>query len=386
MSLTLPTRVGPDASSRPAPVSQPSGLVAPRRASGLGLDAPDRALMARCLAYLFGAGAALALVSLAVSGASELSAADIFIPQAGYALAAIGVVAILLVNHDRLPLWTFQLTLAAGTALISFVIYWSGDPTSAYTMLYVWIALYAFYFFRLPQAFFQVACVALAYGVVLHFREAIAVPTARWLITVGTVLAAGILIAMLKRRVETLVDGLSDSAKTDSLTGLLNRRGFDEHFHYELERARRGSGRLSLVLLDLDHFKEVNDRFGHAAGDGVLERLGGVLIASKRQTDTVARVGGEEFALLLPESDARGALTLCERVRVRVRDAFADSGASVTAASAIDRTLTVSLGIATFPRDGTTPAELLAAADRALYEAKRLGRDRTVTHAALVEA
>jgi diguanylate cyclase (GGDEF)-like protein len=337
--------------------------------------------MARCLAYLFGAGAALALVAFVLPNNRQSTATGIFIPQASYALAAIAVVAILLINFDRLPLWTFQFTLSAGTALISFVIYVSGDPTSAYTMFYVWIGLYAFYFFRLPQAFFQVAFVALLYGAVLHFKEGVAVPTARWLITVGTVVAAGILIAALKARVETLVERLSDSARTDALTGLLNRRGFEECFEYELERARRGSGRLSVVLLDLDYFKVVNDRFGHAVGDGALERLGDMLLAIKRQIDTAARIGGEEFALLLPESDTGGAFTLCERIRERVSDSLAEEvlpgGAGPT-----QFPLTVSLGIASFPLGGTTPAELLSAADQALYLAKREGRDRTVVHSA----
>lgn len=326
--------------------------------------------MARCLAYLFGAGAALALVSLALPDSSESSAVALFLPQAGYSIAAIGVVAILLVNFDRLPLWTFQLTLSAGTALISFVIYLSGDPTSAYTMFYVWIALYAFYFFRMVEAAIQVAFVALAYGAVLHYKEAIAAPTARWLITVGTVLVAGVLIALLKRRVEVLVARLSDTARTDPLTGLLNRRGFDESFELELERARRASGRLSVILLDLDHFKVVNDRFGHVSGDEALERLGAVLVTTKRQIDTAARVGGEEFALLLPGADAPGAFSLCERMRTRVAETFSSERFP----------LTVSLGVASFALDGTTASELLAAADRALYEAKRLGRNRTVAN------
>jgi diguanylate cyclase (GGDEF)-like protein len=334
--------------------------------------------MARCLAYLFGAGAGLALVAFALPDTSQTGATEIFIPQASYALAAAAVMAILLVNFDRLPLWTFQLTLTAGTALISFVIYLTGDPTSAYTMFYVWIALYAFYFFSLPHAFFQVGFVALAYGAVLHFKEGLAVPTARWLITVGTVLAAGILVAMLKRRVETLVERLSESAKTDPLTGLLNRRGFEEYFEYELERARRGSGRLALVLLDLDYFKVVNDRYGHAVGDEVLERLGAVLMSVKRQIDAAARIGGEEFAVLLPESDTDGAYVVCERIRRRVSETFAE--ADIPGIDGPGLPLTVSLGIASFPNGGTSQPELLSSADRALYDAKRQGRDRTVVH------
>jgi diguanylate cyclase (GGDEF)-like protein len=367
MCLTLSSRVGAD-------TRRPAGLT--RRVS------QDRSLMARCLAYLFGSGAALALFSLVLSDRSEASAADILIPPGDYAIAAVVVVAVLLINHNRLPLWTFHLTLAAGTALISFVIYTSRDPASAYTMLYVWVALYAFYFFRLPQAFLQVACVGIGYGLVLRYQEAVAVPAARWMITVGTVIAAGFLVAFLKTRVETLVERASDSARTDALTGLLNRRGFDECFDYELERARRGSGRLSLVLLDLDYFKEVNDRLGHAAGDCALERLGGVLIATKRQVDVAARVGGEEFALLLPDSDADGAFSVCERVRHRVRETLA-AELPAPVERPVDRPLTVSLGIASFPVDGTSPAELLRAADRALYEAKRLGRDRTVAGASV---
>jgi diguanylate cyclase (GGDEF)-like protein len=386
MGPTLSSRVGPEAPVEPAAARAVTGGPNPTRPAALRRRAPDRSMMARCLAYLFGAGASLALVSLALPNDSSSTATDIVIPQAGYAVAAIGVVAILLVNFNRLPLWTYHLTLIAGTALISFVIASSGDPTSAYTMFYVWIALYAFYFFGWAEAFFQVACVAVAYGAVLHFSDRVSVATARWLITVGTVLSAGILIAMLKNRVDTLVERLSDSARTDPLTGLLNRRGFDECFEYELERARRGSGRLSIVLLDLDYFKFVNDRFGHAVGDGALARLGGVLVTTKRQIDTAARVGGEEFALILPETDAEGAFLVCERLRKRVRQAFSRDDFPSGAAARMDGPLTVSLGVASFPLDGTTPSDLLAGADQALYEAKRGGRDRTVVRTAPTSA
>jgi diguanylate cyclase (GGDEF)-like protein len=374
MSVMLSNSLA-EAEASAVPGRPPQDGTSRDRPAGLRRQAPDRSLMARCLAYLFGAGAALALVAFVLPDSTDLRSTDIFIPQAGYVVAAIGVVAILLASFERLPTWTFHLTLVAGTALISWVIYESGDPTSAYTMFYVWIALYAFYFFRLHQAFLQVAVVAFSYGAVLHFKEAVAVPTARWLITVGTVLAAGILVAALRNRVEILVERLSDSAKTDPLTGLLNRRGFDECFEYELERARRGSGRLCLVLLDLDHFKFVNDRFGHAVGDGALERLGDVLMATKRQTDTAARIGGEEFALLLPESDSEGAFAVCERVRERVREAFARHDFP---GAGPEPPLTISLGIASFPIDGVVPPELLASADEALYEAKRQGRNRTI--------
>jgi two-component system, cell cycle response regulator len=130
----------------------------------------------------------------------------------------------------------------------------------------------------------------------------------------------------------------------------------------------------------------VNDRFGHAVGDGALERLGGILVTTKRQIDTAARVGGEEFALLLPETDAEGAFLVCERLRMRVRQAFSADDFPRDGAVRMDGPLTVSLGVASFPLDGTTPGELLAGADQALYDAKRGGRDRTVVRSALAPA
>jgi diguanylate cyclase (GGDEF)-like protein len=149
------------------------------------------------------------------------------------------------------------------------------------------------------------------------------------------------------------------------------RPEFDERFRLELERARRGTGRLCLVLLGLDR-----DRIGHAPPADALDRLGAVLIVVKRQIDAAARIGGDEFGLLLPESDTQGALTLCDRVRTRLLEAHGDD----------DMSLTVSFGVASFPLDGATAPELLAAADRALHEAKRLGGNRTVTHAEILDA
>jgi diguanylate cyclase (GGDEF)-like protein len=133
------------------------------------------------------------------------------------------------------------------------------------------------------------------------------------------------------------------------------------------------------VLLDLDYFKVVNDRFGHAVGDEVLERLGSVLMSIKRQIDTAARVGGEEFALLLPESDTDGAYIVCERIRRRVSDTFAAADIPGVGGGG-GLPLTVSLGVSSFPTGGTTQPDLLSSADRALYDAKRQGRDRTVVH------
>src|SRR5436305_359446 len=144
--------------------------------------------------------------------------------------------------------------------------------------------------------------------------------------------------------------------------------GFQDLFATELERARRTGRPLSVIICDLDSFKAVNDRFGHAAGDRALEQLSGILRRAKRRIDTAARVGGEEFAVIAPDSDQHAAYILAERMRREVRERFA----------AEPYTLTLSLGLATFPRHGAYAEALIGGADEALYAAKKLGRDRTV--------
>src|SRR6266576_1406913 len=122
---------------------------------------------------------------------------------------------------------------------------------------------------------------------------------------------------------DRLIAKLSSAARTDALTGLLNRRGFEELFATELERARRNGRPLSVIVGDLDGFKAVNDRYGHAAGDHALEKLSEILQTVKRRIDTAARLGGEEFAVIAPESDHHAAYILAERMRREVRAAFA---------------------------------------------------------------
>jgi two-component system cell cycle response regulator len=168
--------------------------------------------------------------------------------------------------------------------------------------------------------------------------------------------------------VAELVHRLTDAARTDPLTGLQNRRAFEETFAAEVERARRGGRPLSVLVGDLDHFKAVNDRFGHPAGDAALVQVGQLLTSTRREVDPVARTGGEEFALILPDTSEQEAYLVSERLRTAVEKAFADEPVP----------LTTSFGLAAFPDHGATVEALLGAADRALYAAKELGRNRTV--------
>jgi two-component system, cell cycle response regulator len=154
-------------------------------------------------------------------------------------------------------------------------------------------------------------------------------------------------------------------ATRDPLTGVYNRAVFDERLAELVATAQRSERPLSLIVLDVDHFKQVNDGFGHQAGDDVLRVVGRTLISNSRAEDVAARFGGDEFAVLLPGVPGPVALSVAERLRVSVNRDVPIGG------------ITVSAGVATLPRSGGTPQQLLAAADVALYQSKRDGRDRS---------
>lgn len=157
----------------------------------------------------------------------------------------------------------------------------------------------------------------------------------------------------------------AEESRVDPLTGIANRRAFEETLEAEISRARRFQHALAVVILDLDHFKRTNDAYGHGAGDLLLREVGRLLTATARQGDTVARLGGEEFVAILPETDLDGALHLAERLRVEI-----EASRIATMRS------TASFGVAAL-MDEDTAATLVAAADEALYRAKENGRNRT---------
>src|SRR5215213_987727 len=190
------------------------------------------------------------------------------------------------------------------------------------------------------------------------------------LLPYACVLALAGFALLQHRRMVALRARISDSARTDPLTGLLNRRTLEELLDIELERAARGGRPLSVIVGDLDSFAAVNERHGHAAGDSALQLVAANALKWKRRIDVAARIGGEEFALLLPETDERGAFIVAERLRRATHRAFADAGMQVTS----------SFGVASSPAHGADAVGLLRAADRAVAAAKDLGRDRTVIY------
>jgi diguanylate cyclase (GGDEF)-like protein len=168
-----------------------------------------------------------------------------------------------------------------------------------------------------------------------------------------------------------LKDRHRDLAEHDGLTGLFNRRAFDDHLAKAIAREDRQGGRFALLLFDLDHFKKLNDTFGHPAGDAALTGAARLLDRLLRKGDLAARYGGEEFAAILPGSDESGAVKMAERVRQALeadRTVFEGARLAVTA----------SFGAAVWPTDGREAPALLGAADRALYAAKQAGRNRVM--------
>jgi two-component system cell cycle response regulator len=171
-------------------------------------------------------------------------------------------------------------------------------------------------------------------------------------------------------RIAALMDEQQRLAAIDALTGLRNRRSFSELLNVEYARASRYGSALSFLLLDVDHFKAVNDRHGHPGGDAVLAAVGGLLRTCLRTPDLPARWGGEEFVVALPSTDLEGATVVAERVRQAIQGfAINHAGATIP--------ITASVGVATL-RGGESLDALIDRADRAMYEAKGGGRNRVV--------
>jgi diguanylate cyclase (GGDEF)-like protein/putative nucleotidyltransferase with HDIG domain len=173
-------------------------------------------------------------------------------------------------------------------------------------------------------------------------------------------------------RIRALRARIANAARSDPATGLLNRRAFDELVTLELERSRRTGRPVSILLGDLDGLGKLNEHGGQSAGDAALGVVARDLDKWKRRIDRAARVGGDEFALLLPETDERGAYILAERLRRATHRSFAGG----------DVPMTISFGVASHPKHGADTATLMRSAERAMLAAKELGRDRAVIYSA----
>lgn len=161
-------------------------------------------------------------------------------------------------------------------------------------------------------------------------------------------------------------------ARHDQLTGLLNRRSFEECLNEETNRVERYENPLSLIMLDLDHFKEINDTYGHSVGDKILETFGELLRSESRNTDSVGRIGGEEFAILLPETPIEEAIESAKRIRQKLENLDFSAGNE-------SFKVTCSIGVTEWNPDDTSSDDMLKRADEALYRAKNQGRNQVVS-------
>ena len=293
---------------------------------------------------MFAIGGLFALLGTLTDGGLLENAGAVRALAAG---AIAGGVAVLL-GRDRIPRVAYHLIVLLGTAIITAGVWLSGSPSSpAFAALYVFVALDCFFFPPLAATGHIVVMLA---GAELAFAHT-SVPVGWQLLSMGSTVCVAVVVGWLVRR--------ADAAELDPLTGLLNRRGFDRAVEEALTRAGRDGRPLALALLDLDHFKNVNDTLGHGVGDALLLQASREWRATLRAGHVLARCGGDEFAVVLPDTTATEALILVDRLRAGVPDG---------------RTCSAGISVA---EPGDSVSMLVSRADAALYDAKRRGRDRT---------
>jgi diguanylate cyclase (GGDEF)-like protein len=313
--------------------------------------------------------------ALILTGAAFLSLFERAIPGGPHVPLVPGVFAfafalILLLVGTRLPFGVLATLGPVGTALIAFAL--SSGPIGDGAVLYMWPVLWQSYFFGRRGAILIVLWTGVCQAASLLGMTEGTAGLDRWLDVVVSVAVVAAVVEFLARRNRELVAKLEGEARVDKLTGLLNRRGFEERAQIELGWSRRQNSSVGIASFDLDHFKAVNDEFGHGAGDRVLVRMSDAFRAEMRETDVLARMGGEEFVALLPGSDVGDAERFAERARVSLALAGTPELPGVT----------VSVGI-TAAVAPTDLQAILARADAALYAAKVGGRNRIVTREAV---
>jgi diguanylate cyclase (GGDEF)-like protein len=314
--------------------------------------------------------AASLLAAIAVAGASfgfltyllpHPAGTDFVAPSIAFA-ASIAVGLALWARRRTAPWWAIGCVAALGALVVTIAMISVPGRSPAYVTYFVWLGIFAFYFLRPGWALLQAAWIAALYGVAVVLDDQ---PGAveLWVNGVATTLGVGLLVWALRTRIAELLHRLEEAARTDELTGLPNRRAFDERLAGELARFERAQGPVSLLVLDLDRFKQLNDTAGHLSGDQALKVVAGVLRSSIRAGDWPARIGGDEFAVVLPAAGEAEATMVAERLRTGVAAAFESMAVPIGA----------SVGGAVRSGAQIDAEELRGEADRALYEAKRQG-------------
>ena len=318
--------------------------------------------MQRASAVMF-AGAALLLASAAIVPKPDTSDRPWDLGLAAALLA--WAVATQLVR--RPPVWWFQVGVLYSITICSILIA-VARPIGASPFFYIWPIAACAYCFSRRWLFVAIAWMTITLGAALAlFAMGQQIKLIMFFSTIGCVGLIAVMTSVLRERGLALLHELERASTTDPLTGLLNRRAFNSAFEREFDRAADSGIPLSVIVFDLDHFKALNDARGHAGGDSALCDFASLLEDACRPGDLVARLGGEEFATVLFNSDGEAAQRLAEDVGGRLHSEPTSGGVS----------LSVSAGVATLGRGASgAPDDLLLLADKALYAAKDGGRDR----------
>ncbi|HLL66235.1 MAG TPA: GGDEF domain-containing protein [Micromonosporaceae bacterium] len=283
--------------------------------------------------------------------------------------AAVDIVAIVLgalcvALPQRVPRVFLALLPMLGTALICGGMLLSRSVSDGGELLLIWPVLFAGYFLPWLWCWLSTAATVTAY-IVVAVTVAGAAAISPAVNVTGTSVVTLLIVSSLRARLARVLAASQAEARTDGLTGLLNRRAFDEISVREVVRCRREGAPLALLLVDVDHFKRLNDTHGHPAGDTALRRIGDLLRVQARESDVLARFGGEEFALLLPACPPADAVRRAHQLRGLVEQA----------STGWISPLTVSIGVAVLPVHAEDLDALVGAADSALYIAKSVGRN-----------
>jgi diguanylate cyclase (GGDEF)-like protein len=316
---------------------------------------------ARSAAALFGAASFVTALGLLLPHVSQVDEGGLV-----FVSAAAGAVALALVlGRHRIPHAVYPLVALTGTVLVSLSLYFNGErhggPAGGDEMYFLWIVLWAAVYLRRRVLAVEVVAILVAYGVTLHAIDPGVSAMSRWITLSGLVVGAAIVVRLLSERIEGLISEMRANASTDPLTGLANRRGLAAAYARELAQHQRTGRAFSLLVGDLDRFKQINDELGHKAGDRALVEIADLLRAQVRAVDTAARIGGDEFALLLSEADDVHAAQVAERL-----DAAVDEHATRERWPG-----TISIGVSVSTTDGVSLDDLLRHADSRLYLAKR---------------
>jgi diguanylate cyclase (GGDEF)-like protein len=343
------TSVPSERISDPLSAAQPDG------------DDRARAHLRLAGALLFGAGAVTLGVVLAAPDPDASDHVALGLCAAVYALVSLA-----------LGLWTrppaavlhaiCPAGIVAATAAVAF-----SEPVGLTPVFYLWPMLLAAYFLGRREVAANFAFMAAGCGVALALWVDPVLRLAMFMAVLAIVGVVTVVIVVLREQVLALVQRLRTLASHDSLTGALNRGAFEQRLDAELARSQRTGAPLSLVVFDVDHFKAINDSYGHAAGDQALRGIGDAVHGSMRRSDVFGRLGGEEFGLMLPDTDMAGAAVVADKLRHLF-----------SAPVVVGRALTVSFGVAEAATSERRARTMFADADRALYAAKRGGRDRVV--------